>query len=209
MNDKSRAGCYVLLAQGLAYPHPTFPDELRQSLDTLAASDGADSSLAGEFQQLAAGLEEAAALPLDALQCEHTGLFVNNHPHVPCPPYESAYREKMLMGSAAISVAQTYKQWGLQVSSELADYAGAELEFMAFAIRVSSSDEGVETLPIQQAFLREHMLPWMPRFARDIQTAAELSAYRALGTLLDAFLSLEDKRLLADTPEGSVGASHS
>lgn len=205
MNEESRVACYILLAQGLAYPHDAFPDELRQLVDVLSASEDAHP-LANELVDLSAGLEDAAGLSLDVLQGEHTGLFVNNLPHVPCPPYESAYRENTLVGEATASVSRTYREWGLEVQDEFADYAGAELEFMAFAIRLSSEDADTETIPTQQAFLRDHLLSWMPKFALDIQNAAKLSMYHSLGRLLALFLSLENEALLAETPEGRAGA---
>jgi TorA maturation chaperone TorD len=199
MDEESRAACYVLLAQGLASPEATFLGEFRQLLDALTEADGL-AVLASELSGIAAGLDGAEALPLEHVQGEHTGLFINNHPHVPCPPYESAYREKTMVGNATGAVARTYREWGLEVEGEFADYAGAELEFMAFAIRMSSQDGGTETVAAQQAFLRNHILTWMPRFASDIRDASKLDLYRSLGMFLAAFLSLEDDALFAGAP---------
>lgn len=205
MNEESRAACYILLAQGLAYPHATFLDEFRQLLDVLSAVEGS-GAVARELDALAAGLDEAEDVPLDNLQGEHTGLFVNNYPHVPCPPYESAYREKTLMGNATASAAHTYRQWGLEVDKEFADYAGAELEFMAFAIRMSAQEGQSDTMPAQKAFVTNHLLTWMPKFAADIQRAAKLDVYCALGGLLGTFLSLEAAFLADAAPKASVSA---
>jgi putative dimethyl sulfoxide reductase chaperone len=203
MNEESRAACYILLAQGLAYPHPTFVDEFRQLLDVFSTVEGSET-LENQLAELAAGLDGAETLPLDNLQGEHTGLFVNNHPHVPCPPYESAYREKTLMGNATASAAHTYRQWGLEVDKEFADYAGAELEFMAFVIRMS---EQSETLQAQQGFLTNHLLTWMPKFAADIQHAAKLDIYRALGKMLGVFLAMEEETLVVEAaPKASMSA---
>jgi putative dimethyl sulfoxide reductase chaperone len=202
MNEESRAACYVLLAQGLASPEATFLGEFRQLLDALAAADGL-AVLESEFSSVATGLDGAEALPLEQVQGEHTGLFINNYPHVPCPPYESAYREKTMVGNATALVARTYREWGLEVDGEFADYAGAELEFMAFAIRMSSQDGGAETVAAQQAFLRDHIMMWMPRFASDMRDASKLDLYRSLGELLGAFLSMENEALLSGVPSGA------
>jgi len=205
MNEESRAACYILLAQGLVYPHPTFADEFRQLVEVLSA--GEDSGpLAKELDDLAAGLDDLETVPLDNLQGEHTGLFVNNYPHVPCPPYESAYREKTLVGNATAAAAHTYRQWGLEVDNEFADYAGAELEFMAFVIRMSEEDDQTDTMPAQKTFLTNHLLTWMPKFAADIQRAAKLDLYRAFGKLLGDFLSMEEALLADSAPKASTSA---
>lgn len=203
MDAESRAACYVLLAQGLASPQTGFAETmLGQLLDALVASEGS-RALASELSDVAAGLKHAQTLPLDQLQGEHTGLFINNHPRVPCPPYESAYREKALMGVATTTVAATYREWGLEVGSEFADHAGAELEFMAFVIRLSEQDGGVDTSLAQQAFLRDHILAWMPAFASDIQRSSEIDLYTSLGKLLAAFLSLESTNIQVDVADGN------
>jgi putative dimethyl sulfoxide reductase chaperone len=206
MDDESRAACYVFLAQGLVCPEAGFIGGLRQLLGALDEAEKS-GALTTEICQVAAGLNDAQALPLDQLQGEHTGLFVNNHPHVPCPPYESAYRENTLMGNATTAVTETYRQWGLEVGGDFADYAGAELEFMAFAIRLSSQDGGDDTLSAQREFLRDHILTWMPRFASDMRKASKLELYRSLGDLLGLFLFLEGEALTVDAPsEHSVPA---
>jgi putative dimethyl sulfoxide reductase chaperone len=203
MDAESRAACYRLLAQGLASPQSGFAESmLGQLLDALVASEGS-RALASELSDVAAGLKHSQTLPLYQLQGEHTGLFINNHPRVPCPPYESAYREKTLMGVATTTAAATYREWGLEVGSEFADHAGAELEFMAFVIRLSVQDEDTDTLPAQRAFLRDHILTWMPAFASDIQKSSAIDLYTSLGKLLAAFLTLERTNLQVDIADGN------
>lgn len=203
MDAESRAACYQLLAQGFAAPKSGFAESmLGQLLDALVASEGS-RALASELSDVAAGLKHSQTLRLYQLQGEHTGLFINNHPRVPCPPFESAYREKTLMGVATTTVAATYREWGLEVGSEFADHAGAELEFMAFLIRLSEQDDGTDTSLAQQAFLRDHILAWMPRFASDIQESSGIALYTSLGKLLAAFLSLEATSLQVDAIDGN------
>lgn len=196
-NEKLRAACYILLAKGLVYPHETYTDELALLLDSLTANEKTNG-LSGALNALRSSVREADALDLEVLQGEHTGLFINRHPRVPCPPYESAYRENRLMGAATDAVAHTFGEWGLEIVGEPADYAGAELEFMAFVIRMSSQDGATETIPAQRTFLRDHVMTWMPRFAADMQVAAGLPLYRSLGGLMEAFLSEEEATMLAD-----------
>jgi putative dimethyl sulfoxide reductase chaperone len=201
MNDESRAACYALLAQGLVCPQDDFATEFGELLGELAVAERS-GTLASEILEVTEGLNDAWTQPLEQLQGEHTGLFVNNHPHVPCPPYESAYREKTLMGNATAAVMETYREWGVEVEGDFADFAGAELEFMAFVIRLSMHDGGVDTVPTQRAFLRDHILTWMPRFASDMEHASKLNLYRSLARLLGLFLFLEGEVLLSDTPSG-------
>jgi TorA maturation chaperone TorD len=202
MDDESRAACYVLLAQGLAMPEQGVLETMGELLSEFRAANGS-TALESELSGLAIDLQDALTVPLDQLQGEHTGLFINNHPRVPCPPYESAYREKALMGVATTTVAATYREWGLEVGNEHADHAGAELEFMAFVIRLSEQDDGTDTSLAQQAFLRDHILAWMPAFASDIRKSSEIALYTSLGKLLAAFLTLESTNMQVDTADGN------
>lgn len=207
LSDDSRAACYALLARGLASPQPGSLEIMQGLLATLDSTKDS-RALTREISDIASGLEDAVNLPLDQLQGEHTGLFVNNHPHVPCPPYESAYRERTLMGNATASASAAYAEWDLEVHGEHADHAAAELEFMVFAIRLSQVDDGEDTRSAQQAFLHDHLLTWMPKFALDIQSAASVGIYRSLGRLLEILLATErsEQSAGARSARASIGA---
>ncbi len=184
LTDPQRTAGYRFLGQAFAYPDAGFVDRIRQALLTLSPA----ASLEGEEASLAEEAESLAALPLDQVQGEYTRLFINGYPQLPCPPYESAYREKTLLGQATGTVYDQYRQWGLEVDGALADHVGAELEFMAFLTGLPADGE---TRAAQRAFLEDHLLAWLPRFAADVQQHARLGFYRALGRALASFLERE------------------
>jgi TorA maturation chaperone TorD len=181
MRREDRAALYRLLAQGLAYPDPHFVRNLRTSIGKLGLVFLEDPSLPlSAFMQ---ELGKLAALPLDQVQGEHTRLFINAYPRVPCPPYESVYREGELLGDVADRVALEYCRWGL-LSGEHVDHAGAELEFLAFLLTLGT----FESLAAADRFLKEHVLRWMPTWAEDLVLASQLGFYRAAGELTASVL---------------------
>jgi len=192
VKDELRTVMYRLLGYAFTYPDAEFTSRLRDLLGKTHLDIWGNDEL-----PLAALLREVKSLeevPLDQLQGEYTRLFISNYPHLPCPPYESAYRERTLMGRTAEAVHDLYQRWGLEVEGRMADHAGAELEFMAF---LTGLPQDGETAAAQRAFLREHLLTWLPRLATDLEQHARQGFYRALARLLTTFLAQEKERLLA------------
>ncbi len=174
---------YRLLARLLAYPDKFFAENLRADVGkiNLEVFDDARLPLAALVHELS----RVSLLPLDQIQGEHTRLFINAYPHVPCPPYESAYREGELAGSSAEQVDALYCAWGLAVEADQVDHAGAELEFVAFLLGLGT----LEALDAAQSFRAEHLERWLSQFAQDIVRESRLGFYRAVGDLLAATVS--------------------
>lgn len=180
IESEDRILLYRLLSRVFAYP----------DLERLA-----------EIAELSQGLPEAAPLlaglktPLTELQAEYTGLFINGYPELPCPPYESAYREGGLLGEAAAEVAQFYERWGLEASVELPDHLALELEFLYFlnarAGEAEDPEEATRAHADCRRFLKEHLFQWAPEFAKDLQERAQLRLYREAASLLTRLLALE------------------
>ncbi len=132
----------------------------------------------------------AEAEPLERLQIEHTRLFVNSAEGVPCPPYEAAYVDGHLLTATTAAVAAAYARWGLEHSLETADFLPVELQFVAYLSELAAQT----TLPEDRAaieearrrFQAEHLRPWLPRFAADLQQHARLTFYREVGRQLAA-----------------------
>lgn len=123
------------------------------------------------------GLKELTALPLDRWQGEHTRLFINGYPHTACPPFESAYREGLMGGSTNEQLITLYQRVGLETQEIPPDYLGALLELAAHLLdRPEPWDAHLWT-----ALWDEHLGSWVPRFARDLVNAAQLTFYRRLG----------------------------
>ncbi len=93
---------------------------------------------------------------LSELQSEHTRLFVNSWPALPCPPYESFYREGSVYGGAVNEVVAVYQRHGLDYvqEGEPADHISVELDFLA---RTGSGE-----------FLAR-MRQWVPKFTARVK----------------------------------------
>jgi TorA maturation chaperone TorD len=182
MNTSDQVALYRLLAQALKYPETDFAASLRKatSLLRLDLLDDASLPVAPFVHEL--GL--LGRLQLDQVQGEHTRLFLNAFPRVPCPPYESAYREGELAGRSAEAVHAAYRQWGLVTETEDVDHAGAELEFLAFLMSL----EAPEATAAAEDFLAAHVSRWLPQFAADMVRESSLPFYRSTGRLLAALV---------------------
>ncbi|CAG0963009.1 hypothetical protein ANRL2_01039 [Anaerolineae bacterium] len=180
--QKDNTALCRLLAQAFAYPDKHFVAAVQAAAGKINLELFDDPSLPlGAFVQ---ALSELATLPLEHIQGEHTRLFINAFPRVPCPPYESAYRQGELLGESAMQVAEEYRAWGLAVDHEQVDHVGAELEFVAFLLALDTPEASAMT----EVFTREHLLSWLPRFADDVINESRLGFYRETGRLLAVLL---------------------
>jgi TorA maturation chaperone TorD len=126
-------------------------------------------------------LEEALVL-LD----EHERLFIGPG-HVPCPPYESFWREdvpvdirRSLMGPCTADLRRLYGELEIEVmptTGELPDHIAVELEALAYALSFE------ETSAIAKALFFDHVRRWLPRLCRAVVHEAEHPFYRDLGAL--------------------------
>lgn len=201
---------YRFLARG--YTYPTLPEVLLadEVWDEMQAADEALNLGAGQtiadmraFVSQYAGDSETL---LTDLQIEHTYLFINAVPHVPAPPYESAYAgQGLLMGEPVSQVLQTYREAGLVMRQDyeaLPDHIAAEAEFMSYlvqqvaeACQLGYGEEADVWQARQRAFLAEHLLCWGPPFLAKVATSARQPFYRLLATVTEAFLYAEARRL--------------
>ena len=66
---------------------------------------------------------------------------------------------------------------------------------------IINTEGEVVALDAQRQFFERHMLPWMPKFFRDLQQAKSASFYRAVGQLGEQFIDVEKEFLGEATPE--------
>ena len=175
---KDNTALYRLLAHALTYPDQHFITNVQVAVGKIDVELYDDASL--PLGALVQELGKLSSLPLDQVQGEHTRLFINAYPHVPCPPYESAYREGELLGAAAEQVDVLYREWGLVVEGEQVDHVAAELEFVAFLLTLDTP----EARNAAETFTRDHLARWVPRFAEDVIRESRLGFYREAGRLL-------------------------
>jgi TorA maturation chaperone TorD len=169
---------YELLAQALVYPDDTFAGRVEARATALSFAT----------RWAAAMVDALAGTATEDLQTEHVRLFINDYGGSPCLPYESVYAEARLMGEAAKEVAELYAEWGVQETGELPDHAAVELAFAAQLARLRLLPEMDEDRQLvrdaQEAFERDHLRTWLPVLGANLQAAAELPFYQAVGAAL-------------------------
>jgi len=130
-----------------------------------------------------------------ALAVEHTHLFAGlMEGSAPPPPFESAWREGLEPGGVLAQVNQSYADAGfanIDLSAGPQDHLGVELKFMAIlALREAEAwqqdDATTASMRIdqQQAFLDQHLLTWVPRWADTLAQRTQERLYWALARLI-------------------------
>ena len=189
-----RAGTYSVLANLLASP----PDQqLLDLLKTIDRSDGASDTLLGAaWHMLAAAAEKASPTELDD---EYHDLFIGIG-RGELVPYGSWYMTGFLMEQPLARLRDDLARMGLERKEgvcEPEDHAAGLCDVMS----IINTEGEVVALDIQRQFFERHMLPWMPKFFRDLQQAKAASFYRAVGQLGEQFIDVEKEFLTEATPE--------
>lgn len=105
------------------------------------------------------------------------------------PPWESVYRteEQLLFGPTTFKVRLYYRRWGLglpEAGREPEDHITLELEFLNFLLEQGAEHE-------RSAFLREHLLTWVPQFCSLVEDGAESRFYQGVAKLLLGYIKAE------------------
>ncbi len=128
---------------------------------------------------------------------EYTRLFIGPY-KLPCPPWESVYTspKRLLMQEAYDEVRSYYNKVGLTINDQeiMADHIGAELNFLAVLLRKASNEPTKQLYyrDLAKKFVTEHIMKWIPQFARDMEAVVELRLYKALAKTTLKFISLQD-----------------
>ncbi len=170
---------FRFLSLAFAYPNEAFLSELKSIADKI-------NDKTGSFIRLIASFEKEKQ---EMLQAEYTRLFINGYSHTPCPPYESVYREKRMLGQASIDVQALYREWEMSVETGLIDHIATEFEFLSF-LASASTVKTIATAAKDSSdhFIKEHLCRWVPQFVGDLKSATSLDAYRLLGILVECSL---------------------
>jgi putative dimethyl sulfoxide reductase chaperone len=138
----------------------------------------------------------------DRLHWDYTRMFIGPA-KLPAPPWESVYRDAdhLHFSKETLDVRNAYRKYNLlpmDFGREPDDHIGLELDFMHKLCekakeKARASDETglAEILKDQKAFLDEHLLRWVPDWARDVVNSAETDFYRGMALLLEAFIRLD------------------
>ncbi|KJS47683.1 molecular chaperone [Desulfosporosinus sp. BICA1-9] len=146
--------------------------------------------------------------PLTEWRVEFTRLFIGPE-HLPCPPYEACYRERLedgsfgyLMGETTLAVKNLYREAGLEVNPpQMPDHISAELEglalFTSMEVEAWEKDNKaavLRTMQFGQRLLGEHLTQWVPAFCLDVRTSAQSNYYKALVLLTESYVTLDQAR---------------
>jgi TorA maturation chaperone TorD len=154
---------------------------------------------------------------VDNLRSEYTRLFIGPA-SLPSPPWESVHKsgEKLLMQKETLEVRMIYKRNGFVSKAyphEPDDHIGIELDFMyRLSGRISESletdnlERASSLISEQQAFLAEHLLAWVGKFATGLKKHKADSFYAITAMFLDAFLNA-DKDILTELSQ-AIGEQH-
>lgn len=176
----TRLGLYRLLTALYRYPLRLEPLMALASLD----ADEADP-LARSLRDLQQTPPTLDASVLERLNIEMTRLM-EGPGLTPAPPYASYYLNgKQLMGPAAQAARRAYLEWQAvpQQDSIPPDHIALEMGFLAFLAEQavnSGEDAQMDILRASHSFLREHLLPWLPRFCADLEINSHEPFFSAL-----------------------------
>ncbi len=219
-----RETSYRLASQAFLYP-----DESRlQGVDLLADELGREEttlarfSFFGEWTRLLRSIKSLASEDSQAIENEFVSLFSVSASDVPCPPYESVYRQPggRPTGRPLAEIEGDYATVGLALSpslKEFPDHVSLQTEFLALlcereaqAWKEQDLERGIRILRKEKTFLDRHLAIWFPQFARRIRVADRTGIYGAIGAGAERFIS-HDKDLLGELitmlSEGSGAAS--
>ncbi|MCZ7362058.1 MAG: molecular chaperone TorD family protein [Candidatus Methanoperedens sp.] len=124
----------------------------------------------------------------NTLAVEYTRLFINATPKVPCPPYESMYRENVIMGDSTMDVMDSFSRAGLKVTEnfrDLPDHVAVELEFLYYLRNYGYTEEHV-------SFMKEHFSKWVPKFCEEVEKNDRIGFYRQAAKVLREFITKEE-----------------
>jgi putative dimethyl sulfoxide reductase chaperone len=220
-----RIGLYSLLRALYTYP-------LQASLlnQVMALTLPPESPLADGLAQMQAGLNPTSSHSnghggnghvdgamtgrVAALNVEMTRLL-EGPGRTPSPPYASFYlHEGRLMGTSAEAARRQYLTWRALPEGEIRlpdDHLALELGFLAHLGQIAQVDETNSTAALQASydFLRQQVMPWLPRFCGTLAKAADEPFFAGLARFtqtavkadLDWLTTIVDKQHAED---GSV-----
>jgi TorA maturation chaperone TorD len=116
---------------------------------------------------------------------------------------ESAYRNEggLLFQNAYFDILEKYREVGLgkrEDFPEPEDHLSLELAYIAHLSRrtISSIEAGKEEeaqkyYQYQRNFLKDHLLPWIPLFAKGLSEISPVPFYKALAYLLEGYIKID------------------
>ena len=136
---------------------------------------------------------------LEQIRVDFAKLFVGPYKLL-AAPYGSVYldSERKMMGDSTQDVKNRYREAGLSTAQnfkDAPDHISAELEFMYYlifkeieAFADSDTEAAMGFIQKQKSFLEDHLMAWVPEFAKNIIDNAENPFYPNLAKATESFL---------------------
>ena len=143
--------------------------------------------------------EFKAGADLEPLKVDFAKLFVGPY-QLSAAPYGSVYLEdeRKMMGNSTLDVRERYRDAGLDTAKtfkDAPDHISAELEFMHYliykeieAFANSDIEMAIAFIQRQKSFLEDHLMAWVPEFAKSIIEHARNPFYTNLARATEMFL---------------------
>jgi putative dimethyl sulfoxide reductase chaperone len=179
--------------------------DVQEGLLSLASAASSDAKIVIGFKEMVAYLAGDGSGSMEAtcqaLALERTRLLHGVERHdAPPPPYESLYRSPELGGGISVlqAVAEFYREAQVEQSErqvDQIDYLGLELDLMRLlceeensCLKRGEADAANGFATLQQRFLQEHLLKWVPQFCELILNYPKAGFYRGVVRFLLGFL---------------------
>ncbi len=197
----ARSAVLGLLSQALAYPTALAVDDLlEEDLPfSLALASRLPQEVAEALRALAGALEGVRAEALEATYRDRL-----SHVHSQdCPLYETDHAARAVWRQAQdlADLGGFYRAFGLEETGERVDHVSVELEFLhflayklAWALERGETEHAEVCSLAEEAFLRDHVLRWMPDVAERLAALGEGTPYEVVADLLGVFLRAESDR---------------
>ena len=194
---EERAAVYEFLSIAFGEEVPlAFLQALREGGPAL------DGALGAFVTSLADADDEALEAVRTDLAAEYARVFLGMS-RSPVAPYESVYTSEtgLLMQEARDAVVRLYRREGFAVEVDgniPEDHIAFEFGFMAglarkaaAALRAGDGEEAARLTAVQEAFVADHLAPWVPALADDVAARAKTDFYRGLAGLARDFTAAE------------------
>ncbi|MEE8558058.1 MAG: molecular chaperone TorD family protein [Myxococcota bacterium] len=200
-----RARVYRALARMFQVPERSRVDSVRNE-DLPAVKGalgrlGAEGDLLEKVDRLVALFSDA---DLEQLRRDYESTFEPSG-GLRCSPNETSHapnspQEAMVRTFEMADIAGFYRAFGVEIApgTERVDHVGAELEFMhLLAVKEllaeqSGDPEHAEICrDASLAFLRDHLIRWMPKLGQSLEEMAEGPVYRLAGEVAARFVELD------------------
>lgn len=193
---ESRQGLYRL-----------FGHLLSKEIDQPLLEELKKPELAAAINELGICLDELSSdddLILECLAIEFARLFLGPGKHI--SPHESVQigKDGILNDATTARVSHFIEVAGYEFRSDskrYPDHICSEFEFMealigkqAKALADGDLEEAETSEMLQDEFLKQHLVPWIPLFCDEIEQSSKLPLYKSLGRAVSAFIKMESEQ---------------